>query len=164
MNEAKNNEREKGGGKEEGGGGGIFRGCLDGSKKVREGRGEDLLPCMQTRLPNRERAERPSHRHAVDDDVIHGQYVLAFDREHDSAFVRRYHGERRTGEDGGGGGGGEKERGNWETTTGVDECAARHRVRSGQESSEGSKDGEHRERDRRNNDVRARGGRSHQNV
>ena len=58
---------------------------------------------MQTRLPNRERAERPSHRHAVDDDVIHGQYVLAFDREHDSAFVRRYHGERRTGEDGGGG-------------------------------------------------------------
>jgi hypothetical protein len=80
--------RERGAVEGRGGGGGwLFLEGLDGGKKkVREGRGVDPTTCTTRRLPNRERAERPSHRHTVDYDVIHGQYVLAFDWEHYTAF------------------------------------------------------------------------------
>ena len=42
-------------------------------------------PPRRLSLPDRERTEGPSCRHAVDDHVIHRKYVLAFDREHDPA-------------------------------------------------------------------------------
>ena len=105
-------------------------------QKVGEGRGKGPPLMHHARLPNRERAERPPHRHAVDDDVIHGQYVLAFDREHDSAFS--------TMENDGGGGGGRKERKLGDDDR-VNECA--HDITLGQAGKFGRAKGRgHRER------------------